>query len=168
MTAWEKREIGYQKGVAKRRIKSLMEEEKRHYRRKTERYKELEWTLKSVEDVFNRKGKSFEIAKQRIENYGSQDFEIRAAIIYKENYLSMLEKRFRDLEGYKELIREVKRTNPNTLYETLKLMEQGEKIKDTSYMYDTSDYQNAFNLLRQAFGFEVQEDEEYEFDEEGE
>ena len=145
-----------------------MEEEKRHYRRKTERYKELEWTLKSVEDVFNRKGKSFEIAKQRIENYGSQDFEIRTAIIYKENYLSMLGKRFRDLEGYKELIREIKRTNPNTLYETLKLMEQGEKIKDISYMYDTSDYQNAFNLLRQAFGFEVEDDEEYEFDEEGE
>lgn len=166
ITAWEKREIGYQRRTAKQNISRMMAEEKKKYGRKTNYYRELETSLKSLDDIFNRKGQAYNLTKQRLENYGSSDFELRRAIVYKENYLSMLQKRFEEVDGYKKLVREVKKMQPLDLYERLKAMEEGEKIKDISFMYDSSSYKHSFMLLCNEFGIEL--DEDFEDDEEGE
>lgn len=159
LTAWERHEIAIQKGVAQRRIKKMMEEEKKLYKgRKTERYRELESTLESVKDIFKKKGVAFELAQKRIENYGSQDYEIRRAIIYKENYLSMLQKNFENQDGYEELKKEILKMNPTTFYEKLKNMEKGEKIKDISFMYDENQFDEAWELLFDEFGLYYDEE----------
>ena len=167
ITAWEKREIGYQRRSAKRTISRLMEQEKKKYGRKTDYYRELESSFNSLDDIFNRKGVAYKLTRERIKTYGSSDFELRRAIIYKENYLSMLDKRYSELDGYKKLVREVKKMQPIDLYERLKAMEEGEKVKDISFMYDTSSLQHAFILLCNEFGVktDVEADED---DEEGE
>ena len=154
LTAWEKREISYQKGVAIRRLNKMVQSEKRrHYKNGTNRYKELKATLKSVEDVFNVSGKKFELAKARIENYGSQDYEIRIATLYKKHYLKML-RDYKQLKGYRQLRKKINEMNPIDFYEKIKKMEQGEYTKDITFMYDTTDYQEMFNLLLQEFGLD--------------
>ena len=165
ITAWERKEIGYQKGTAKRRINKLMEEEESKYNRKTDRYKELEDILKSVENISLKKGTAFKTAKARIKNYGSADYELKRAVIYKENYLSMLKERFENVEGYRSLRKAIKNMNAVEFYERIKLLEQGDKIKDISYMYDTNDYIEALNILYAEFEIDKElnaEDYEYE------
>lgn len=164
MTAWEKREISYQKGVAKRRLEKMIKAERRtHYKGGTQKYNELKATLKSIDDLYNVKGKKFELAKARIENYGSQDYEIRVAETYKDNYLRMLKETFEGVKGYRKLVSKIKSMNPITFYNKLKNMEQGEKVKDIRFMYDTSEYQEMFNLLLSEFDLDIYiEDVEFE------
>ncbi len=163
MTAWEKREIGYQKGVATRRIKKMMEAERKANRKyKSERYNELKTALESVENVYYVTGAKFEKAKSRIENYGSQDYDIRIASIYKENYLSMLERNFQEVEGYEELVQVIERMNPLTFYNRLKSNEYGEKLKDIRFMYDTNEYEEMFNQLLGEFQNEIEQIQENE------
>lgn len=136
-------------------------------------YRNLEATLEAIENFEKRKSPKgvsrkrkkelFEEAKARIENWGSADFELRRAIIYKENYLKMLEKSYKGLSGYEELYNFIKSSmNPIELYETIKKLEDGEKLKDITFMYTTSEAQAILNTLIEELKIEVEtEDSEF-------
>lgn len=160
ITAWEKREISYQKGVATRRLNKMIKREyRKYYKGGTNRYNELKGTLESIENIFNVNGKKFELARGRIKNYGSQDYEIRIAEIYKSNYLKMLKENFEGIKGYRQLRKKIKEMNAISFYEKLKKMEQGEKVKDIRFMYDTSEYQQMFYLLIDEFEVDINKED---------
>ena len=135
----------------------------------------LESTLESIKDFGKKKPSSkmsknrqkevFEEAKARIENWGSADFEMRKAIIYRENYFRMLENKYSTMENYEEVVKRLNQIqNPIEFYKFVSNIESGEKLKDITFMYSTSDFQKVFNKLAEEIGIEV-EDEESEFEE---
>ena len=139
LTNWEKREIGYQKASAVRRIKRRMAQVKNTPYMGNVEYKKLEATLKNIQNVYNYKGKQFERTASRIENLGSSDYEMRIAENYKNNYLTMLQKAYGNAPEFEEIYEKLKAIdNPIKFYEVLSSMQYGEYIKDIKYMYDSA------------------------------
>mgnify|MGYP003299818884 CR=1 FL=1 len=133
----------------------------------------LESTLEAIQDFGKKKPSSkmsknrqkevFEEAKSRIENWGSADFEMRRAIIYRENYFTMLENKYSTMENYKEVVDRLKQIrNPIEFYKFVSNIESGEKLKDITFMYNTSDFQKIFNKLAEEIGIEDIEESEFE------
>lgn len=137
LTAWEYGELKKQQQIAKKRVKQRLKEVDRPYGKMgTIEYQRLNQVYKSIRDFEKLKGARLEVAKSRLANYGSTDFEMRRAIIYKENYLKMLKESFSNEPKYKKLVHKIRQIHPMTLYEDLKAGEFGDKIKDISFMYD--------------------------------
>lgn len=140
-------------------------------------YRQLEGTLKAIEnfetrkkpDVSKKRRKElFEEAKARIENYGSADYEMRKAIIYRENYLTMLQKSYSNVDGYEEAKAYVESfINPLDFYNAIKNTKSGDKLKDITYMYTNDKHQQVMNQFLQEVDSEL-EITESEFIEEGE
>lgn len=167
ITKWELEEIKLQQQKAKQRITKRMNQIKKerpeYFQKDMKRmgnveYRTLEATLKSIENFGKKKPSSklsknkqkekFEEAKARIENWGSSDFEMRRAIVYRENYYSMIEKTYSSLENYEQLKKLLDSIeNPLDFYETLKALESGEKLKDISFMYEATPFQRTLNKL---------------------
>lgn len=166
LTNWEKKELQYQKATAIRRINKRMAELKAlrpEYRMGNEEYRTLESVKNSILSFGKKKPskrlssrerkKRFEEAKARIENWGSSDLEVRQAFIYRQNYFTMLSKTYSNLEGYDVLVKYLQSIeNPVKFYELIKALEQGEKFKDISYMYDATPYQRTLNLYLESLG----------------
>lgn len=120
-------------------------------------------TRKKPETSKKRRKELFEEAKARIENWGSADFEMRRAIIYKENYLTMLKKEYSSYEGYDKVVEYLKSImNPIDVYSKLKSLESSEKLKDITFMYTTDQAQSTFNKLLEELGISEGEDTEFE------
>ena len=142
-----------------------------------EEFRSLEATLNAIKNFETRKKPEtskkrrkelFEEAKARIENWGSADFEMRRAILYRDNYLTMLQKEYSEMEGYEEVVKYLKSImNPIDVYKKLKSLESGEKLKDITFMYSTSQAQSIFNKLIEELGIDI-ETEDSELIEEGE
>lgn len=188
LTNWEKKEINLQKRQAIRRINKRMAEirssrpeyyTKGMKRMGDEEYRRLESTLQAIKDYGikkiaprsspSKRIKKIQEAKARIENWGSADFEMRSAIIYRENYLSMLADKFSGFNNYDKLVEKVKSySNPINFYNELRSTEHGEELADISYMYDTNEVQRVFNELCLELKIDIEEEDFQAEDEEGE
>ena len=182
LTNWEKREIEIQKRNAIRRIKKRMSEientKKEYFEKDMKRmgdleYRQLEGTLKNIQNFGKKKSKlnkekqleNFNERKKMIENWGSSDFEMRKAIIYRENYLKMLESDYSGFDNYEKLVEKIKSyKNPISFYNDLRNTKDGEKLADIKYMYDTNEMQKIFNKLCRQLKVDI-EDEDYEIEE---
>lgn len=137
LTTWEYGELKKQQAIAKKRIKKQMEKVERPYGKMgTAEFQRLNQVYNSIRNFEKLKGARLEVAKSRLANYGSTDFDMRRAIIYKENYLKMIKETFSNEPKYKKLVHKIKQIHPLTLYDDLKAGEFGDKIKDISFMYD--------------------------------
>ena len=123
-----------------------------------EEYRILEAELESIQNIFKKKGREFERTAKTIENLASRDYEVRKALIYRNNYLEML-KSYQNLPQYDEILKILsKYTNPLTFVRTIKEMKEGEKVGDIDYMYDTDKIQYYLNLIIEELGKEGYED----------
>lgn len=166
LTAWEKKEISYQKAQAVRRIKRRMAEVKNVPYMGNEEYQRLSSTLKSIQNLYKKKGKEFARVVSRIENLGSSDYDMRRAYIYKENYLSMFKKTFFIHPQYEEIYKKLEAIeNPITFYETILNMRYGENLADISFMYDAKNNIEAVNILASELGIREEDLEEFEVEE---
>lgn len=175
LTNWELEQIKSQQKVAKTRIKKRMRQiEAEHpeffsnISEGNQEYIQLKSILESIEQ-FGLKKKSpkitqkrhseiLEETKSRIANWGSSDFEMRRAIIYRENYFKMLKEKYSSLPNYKEVKAELEKIqNPLVFYERLKGFEEGEKLKDISFMYDNVPYQENLNKIAESLGLKTVE-----------
>lgn len=92
---------------------------------------------------------------------GSSDFEMRRAIVYRENYFQMLEATYSGLNNYEKVIEELKKiSNPLDFYSKLSKIESGEKLKDISFMYNNQPFQANLNRLAIELGIKGVEDTE--------
>lgn len=164
LTAWEKKEIGYQKAQAVRRIKKRMAEIKYTPYMGNLEYRKLESTLESIQNVYKSKGKKFERAISRIENIGSSDYEMRVAYRYRENYFEMYKKTLFSAPEYEAVLKKLESIeNPITFYETLRDMQYGEKIKDIQTMY--AEGMKLIGIMAKELGISEEDLEDYEVEE---
>lgn len=85
---------------------------------------------------------------------------MRRAIIYRENYLKMLESDFSGLNNYEKLVTKIKSfRNPISFYNKIKSTERGELLSDIKFMYDTNEIQKIFNILCEELEIDVEEDD---------
>lgn len=151
LTAWEYENLKAKQKKAKARVKKELLKVNRPYGKMgTIEFQKLKSVEKSIKDFEKLRGNKLEIAIQRIENFGSSDFEMRRAVIYKENYLSMLKEEFQNETGYRKLRKAIKDLNPIDFYNNIKIAELGEKLKDITFMYDFSN-QGYFDVLIETF-----------------
>lgn len=92
-------------------------------------------TKESIQDLFNRTGKKFQITSKRAKFWGKNDFELYQASIYRENFMNSLEK----MSNYDN-------------YELLK--EKLESIKNPIQFYN---YVSKSNILKDLFLYYMEE-----------
>ena len=137
----------------------------------TEEYQHLKSTLEAIQN-FGKRKPSEDITEEtrlrrkqeginRIEYWGSSDFEMRRAIIYRNNYFTMMKEAYEGLDNYDKVIKKLKEiSNPLDFYEKLKALDSGEKLKDISFMYNNQPFQANLNRLAIELGIEGVEDTE--------
>lgn len=167
LTRWERAELGRGAGVIKRRISNELKElgvplESGFSRAEmgSSRVSELRAQYKNLEKLENLRLSEFERLKQRIERGQNADYKLKQAIIYRYNYMSMLEKAYSNYENYEKFKKVLDRfTNPISFY---KFLSQNEKLADIIYMYETSgkaiatvNDEQTFNFLLESFGIEI-------------
>lgn len=122
-----------------------------------EEYRKLEVELKSIQNVFNKRGVQFEKTVKAIENLGSADYETRKALLYKENYLKMLEQ-FKNSPYYEEILEKLNSfSNPVTFYNKIRNSTYGEYLADIKYMYDSGQAELLLKQMAEELGIEVEE-----------
>lgn len=124
-----------------------------------EEYRDLEIQLKSIQNVFNKRGKRFGRTVKTIENLGSADFEIRQALIYKENYLTMFEEKFQNSPYYEAIVKKLlSYENPLTFRnKILTSCEYGEQLADIDYMYDSVKAELMLKAFAEGLGINTED-----------
>lgn len=122
-----------------------------------EEYRKLEAELKTIQNVFKKRGKEFQKAVSTIENIGSSDYEVRQALLYRENYLKMFEQ-FKNSEYYEAIVKKIKSyENPLTFFNKIKSLSYGEYLADIKYMYDSKQAELILGQMAEELGIEVQD-----------
>lgn len=165
ITRWERRELGIESRTAQIR---LTKELKNLYTPKqgekfsraqmgSIRVREIEAQLKNLKQIESKKGYQFERLRQRIHNIGKSDYNMRRALIFRNNYINEM-KKYSHLKNY-ELLKEKMESlsNPVDFYEYVK---DKELVKDLTYQSDEYYKQAEFNEFLRDWEIEVEETEE--------
>ena len=162
ISKWERRELGIQSRIAQTRLKKELEKlneplETGYSRVQmgSVRAREIKAQLKNLKDFENKKGYEFNKLKNRISTVGTSDYEMKKAIIYRENYINEMEK-YKSLDNY-ELLQakfdELK--NPISFYE---FMSKDELTVDLTYQSDQFYAQQSFNSFLERLGIDLNVD----------
>ena len=131
--------------------------EKPYFKMGNEEYRKLQSQLKSIQNLYNKKGKAFKDIVAQIENLGSSDYEIRKALLYKENYLKMFEQ-FKNSSYYEALLKKLQSfENPITFFNKISSLDYGEYIADIKFMYDSSQVELYLGSMAQELGIDVED-----------
>lgn len=122
-----------------------------------EEYRKLEVQLKSIQNVFKKRGAEFKKTVSTIENIGSSDYEIRQALLYRENYLKMFEQ-FKNSEYYEAIVKKIKSyENPLTFFNKIKSLSYGEYLADIKYMYDSKQAELILGQMAEELGIKTED-----------
>ncbi len=167
MTKWERRELGIKMGVAKRNIQKelvpLETPDSSGYSRAqmgSIEARELRRTLESFSNIEKAVGEGLKGLKKRIRTFGASDYDMKKAMIYKENFFTMLEKTYKNFDNYELLVNYLKQfDNPISFWEFIK---DYELLRDIEYMYDFNKHglrgvstQTRFNRMLEELGIEI-------------
>lgn len=141
LTKWEYSDIKRRKNIIQRRlqkeIKELEEPTDTGYsmaQMGSSEYKAKQARLNYLKNL-EQQGK-LKSSKEQIYKQGRSDYELWKAIIYKKNYLSMLEQSYNNYENFELLYDYLNNiSNPITFYE---FIEDNEFLKDITLMYDVA------------------------------
>lgn len=159
---WEWGRLQQQKRIA---IKNIREDIKEYYEPKFDGMSKAEMgsmelrTLQAREqDILNFEGKTGQ-AKQRtalrISKYGRLDLSMYRSIIYRQNYMNVLE-RYSHLDNYDILIKTLNNIkNPVSFYN---FMKNNELTEDLTYQSDQHYTQQAFNSYIESLGINLEFD----------
>lgn len=121
LSKWEYKELGYLKKNASIKLRNEIKEidrSKTPYETVDERI--TKGLIKNFNKLNESKGKEFREIKRRLNFYGSSDYEMKKAVIWKENLLEQAEN-VSNLKGYDKFIEFINSfKNPIQLYETIK------------------------------------------------
>lgn len=157
LTIWEYNELKEKQEFA---INKLKEEQKgfnkveRPYM--TARELEIEGQLSNLVGFEGMTGGKFKKYKSRIKKVGTQDYEMRKAMIYQDNYLNTLEK-YKGFSNYEVLIKKLRTIkNPKKFYNFLKNT-NNENIIDLTYVSDQDMLEKEFNkFVQEILGEDVE------------
>lgn len=122
-----------------------------------EEYRKLEAQLKSIQNVYKKRGTEFQKTVATIENLGSSDYEVRQALLYRDNYLKMFEQ-FKNSEYYDVIVKKIKSyENPITFYNKISSLSYGEYIRDIKFMYDSKQAELILGQVASELGIETED-----------
>lgn len=159
LTNWERGELRIQSAIATRRLKKELvnlnlpkENGFSRVQMGSERARKIEAQIDNMKGLEKLRGYEFEKAKDRIKKWGTSDYEMKKAIIYRENYMNTL-KKYSHLDNYDELIKKLdKYKNPIEFYN---LMSKNELTVDLTYQSDQFFTQEAFNSFVEDIGINI-------------
>jgi len=166
MTQWERKELSIQKGIATKNInkelKPLLEIDSSGYSRAqmgSNEAKELMRTLESFKKIESTSKEDLINIKNRLKIFGASDYDMKKATIYKENYMTMLEKTYKNFENYDKLVEKLNSyENPIAFWNFIK---EYELLKDIEYMYEFNQHgirgvstQTRFNRMLEELGID--------------
>lgn len=164
ITKWEKKELSIEARIAKSNLRKEMKPFELPVKGSggytkaqmgSERYRVLKRTYESLNNPFARGGVDFARIKSRIETFGVSDFEMKTAIIYRNNYLQTLKEHFSNLDGYDLLMKKLNSfSNPISFY---KFTGKDEITIDFPFQYDLATSQNYFNQYLTRLGIDFEE-----------
>lgn len=164
MTKWERRDLGIQTGIAKKRLNrelsKLNEPMEGGYSRVqmgSDRANRIEAQIRKLNKFENLKGSKFKNLKKSIKTQGTSDFSMKRAITYRENYMKEMEK-YSSFENYKKLMKKLKSIkNPLVFYD---FVSKNEITKDLTYQSDQYYAEQEFNIfVSDLLGEELNEGE---------
>lgn len=165
ITKWEKNELGILKRSSSRRLrKEIGKQEGIAGPYQTTEERRLRANLNSLKNLEKAGKEEFSRIKKRLEYFGSSDYDLKKAIIWKENYLRTI-KNYSGYEGYEQLMELLKNySNPIQFFE---LFENSTSTLINDYLHYISDEmikQNQFNQLLRELGIEIEDRDEDEID----
>lgn len=172
ITKWENRQLKQQSKIAIARINEELAElttpkegaKFSFAQMGISRVRELERMKEKIESLGTEKdAEEYRKKAGYIKTIGTYDFSQRRAEVYRENYMAMIEKTYKNFDNYdkfKEKLDSI--TDPKQFFEFLK---QNEKLVDITYMYDLAKLgiggastQETFNELLKNIGVDIEED----------
>ena len=162
ITKWERKELGIQQRITtsrlKRELESLNKPLANGYSRTqmgSERAREIEAKLSKIRKIEELKGYEFKQLSKQLKTWGVSDYEMKKAIIYRDNYMKELEK-YSHLDNYDKLMQELKKlSNPISFFN---FMSKNELTQDLTYQSDQFYTQEAFNSFVEQLGIDIQID----------
>lgn len=146
MTNWEKEilESNIKTGI-RRLNKELRQIDKTKHPFETAEEKNIKQRINRLKNFQNVKGFDFEILKKRAFNIGRADYNMRKAIVYKENYLKVLKDHYQNFDNYDKLMKYLEKfKNPIRFFERIEAT-GNENIVDIYMIYDPDMAQRQFN-----------------------
>ena len=108
MTVWERKELAKQTQIAKRRLNTELKELKKPNEQGFSRVqmgsieaRQIEAQLKNLDKLEKKVGYEFRRLKDRIHSLGASDYSMKKAYVYRENFLSELQKLQRNSPEFK-------------------------------------------------------------------
>lgn len=169
LTKWENKKLKQQAKIAVARINEELsvlsqKEEGQKYsyaQMGLSRVRELERMKEKVEGLSQTKDvKDFKDKAGYVKKIGTYDFSQRMAEVYRENYLTMINKSYSNFENYDKFMEKLESiTDPKQFFDFLKT---NDKLMDITYMYDLAQLgiggassQDTFNELLENIGIEI-------------
>lgn len=114
----------------------------------TQKVRALQSQIKNLKKIETQKGYEFNVLRRRLKKMGASDYEMKKAIIYRENYLKEMEK-YSHFDNYDELMKKLKSIeNPINFF---KFVSQNELTQDLTYQSDQYYSQQEFNRFVELF-----------------
>ena len=163
ITKWERRELGIQTGIAKRRLNrelsELNEPMETGYSRVqmgSMRANQIKAQIRKLNKLENVSGSEFKNLKKSIKIQGTSDFSMKRAITYRENYIREM-KKYSGFENYDKLMNKLNSIkNPTDFYD---FVSKNEITKDLTYQSDQYYAEQEFNLFIEDLGIEIGNEE---------
>ena len=152
MTVWEKNQVQRNIEIGIKRLNRELRkwENNPEYPQETDEEVVLKHRIKNLKKFQSSKGYDFDILKERAFNIGRDDYKMKQAIIYRENYMKVLE-RYQDFDNYEKLVNYLNRfKNPIRFYERMKKTNNDNTL-DLTYVSDEHYSQTAFNSFVAQF-----------------
>lgn len=163
ITKWERRELGIQVGIAKRRLNkelaTLNEPSIGGFSRVqmgSLRAREIEAQIKHLDKIEMTKGYEFRRLKRSINFQGSSDYEMKKAIVFRENYINEM-KKYSHFTNYEKLMFRLKAiNNPINFFD---FVSQNEISGDLTYQSDQYFSEREFNRFLESLGIDLDNEE---------
>lgn len=162
ISRWERNELAIQSRITSRRLKNELKALDRPLENGfsraemgSQRPREIEAKLNKIKKIEELKGYEFKRLQEQLKNWGTSDYEMKKAIIYRDNYMRELEK-YSHLDNYDVLMKQLKNiSNPLRFYE---FMSRNELTQDLTYQSDQFYTQEAFNSFIEELGINLEFD----------
>lgn len=166
ITRWERNELSIQSRIAQNRLRreltTLNEPDASGFSRiqmGSIRAREIEAQLNNLRTFENKTGYEFNRLRRRIMNVGTSDYEMRKAIVFRENYMQVME-RYSNYDNFNLLMKKLNSIhNPVSFFE---FVSQNEISGDLIYQSDQHYSQAQFNRFIENFGIQISENERLE------
>lgn len=163
ITKWERRELGIQTGIAKRRLNKELSELNEpsiggysRVQMGSVRAREIEAQIKHLGKIETTKGSDFRRLKRSIKIQGSSDYEMKKAIVFRENYMNEM-KKYSSFENYEKLMFCLKAiNNPISFFD---YVSQNEISGDLTYQSDQYYSEREFNRFLESLGIDLETQE---------